>query len=62
MLCIQIADGDYAVITTPSGESIKVCIQAIRSGSVRVGFDAPKSYVIRRRKVIERMERDKEAA
>jgi sRNA-binding carbon storage regulator CsrA len=59
MLCIQIADGDYAVIQTPAGETIKVCIQAIRSGSVRVGIAAPKTYIIKRRKLLER---EREAA
>lgn len=39
---------EWVTITTPSGETIRVCVVDVDRGKVRLGFDAAKDVAIMR--------------
>lgn len=65
MLCLARRVGEALVITASSGEEITVAILGVKGNQVRIGCSAPKSVIVHREEIAERIKdqaRGKEVA
>lgn len=56
MLVLSRGKGETVVITTPSGERIRVQVAKLTNNKVRLCFDAPRDFEIMRQEVAEQRE------
>jgi len=58
MLVLSRQRDQVLVLVTPDGEEIEVMVVDIRGDKVRLGVNAPKTYDVHRKEVLEQIKRE----